>query len=336
MEQHCQNKFQVEVQQKSNGSNSSMKSFGSAGSGSQKGSVDYLRAILTNVFTLCGYRHFSKYFKRTGKSKLSLPTLIKQLQAKFTQEEWYYLRKIHKKANNYFLNKNGKIGDVGSGWVELSSKNSKSGVSTHSQKSGGLCVCHAEETKGSCVCAKKTIQHIKSEKTRARSYSDSSNSKMSAENVDNEHCNMAAMNMIDEDIHEDEKSDNSQDDHLDDLSAPMSSNDISIDNEGEWKLVSDRKERQQKYKATINLKDLKESDFLEMIDSKNQNKRFFGWLNFQPLFQEFDPHRFGNPAMESDLQNKSTKEFKSKQQTDYSNIDDFAFVTLFDIKMDEE
>jgi hypothetical protein len=56
-----------------------MKSFGSAGSGSQKGSVDYLRAILTNVFTLCGYRHFSKYFKRTGKSKLSLPTLIKQL-----------------------------------------------------------------------------------------------------------------------------------------------------------------------------------------------------------------------------------------------------------------
>lgn len=77
VDQHCQNKFQIESQQKSSGSNSSMKSFGSAESGSQKGSVDYLRAILTNVFTLCGYRHFGKYFKRTGKSKLSLQTLIK-------------------------------------------------------------------------------------------------------------------------------------------------------------------------------------------------------------------------------------------------------------------
>jgi hypothetical protein len=179
--------------------------------------------------------------------------------------------------------------------------------------------------------------YSKSERTRTRSYSDSSASKMSAENVENDHRNPAAMNMIDEDMKEDENSDDA--DVHDDLSTPLSSNDMSVDNDGffnDWNLVQDRKERARQRKATINLKDLTESDFLELIEAKNQDKRFFGWLNFQPLFQEFDPGRFGNPAMESDLQNKNTQEFRSKQQTDYSNIDDFAFNMLFDIKMDDE
>lgn len=51
-----------------------------------------------------------------------------------------------------------------------------------------------------------------------------------------------------------------------------------------WNIVSDRKDRVRQKQATIDLKDLTESDFLELIDSKNQDKRFFGWLNFQPLF----------------------------------------------------
>jgi hypothetical protein len=52
-----------------------MKSFNSANSGSassQKNNNKYLKAILTNIFTACGYKHFAPYFKRTGKSKLSL------------------------------------------------------------------------------------------------------------------------------------------------------------------------------------------------------------------------------------------------------------------------
>jgi len=34
------------------------------------------------------------------------------------------------------------------------------------------------------------------------------------------------------------------------------------------------------------LKDLSERDFIDLIDAKNQDKRFYGWLNFQPLFQD--------------------------------------------------
>lgn len=202
------------------------------------------------------------------------------MQTRFTQEEWYYLRKIHKKENNFFLNKNGKIGDVGAGWVELSSKHSKSAVSTVSQKSGA-CNCQSEETKGQCACFKKQPQHSRSERTRTRSFSDSSNSRMSADYCENDHRNTAAMNMIDEAVDEDENSDNSQRDPHDSLSTPLSSNDMSIDESfNDWNLVSDRKERLRQGKATINLKDLTESDFLELIEAKNQDKRFFGWLNF--------------------------------------------------------
>jgi 5,10-methylene-tetrahydrofolate dehydrogenase/methenyl tetrahydrofolate cyclohydrolase len=32
----------------------------------------------------------------------------------------------------------------------------------------------------------------------------------------------------------------------------------------------------------IELKDLKEKDFLDLIDSKNQDRRFYGWLHFYP------------------------------------------------------
>ena len=91
MDLHCQNKYQVEAQQKSKqtgSSASSLKSVGSCNSGStgkQKNSeTDYLKAVLTNVFQYCGYRHFAKYFKRQGKSKMSLTFLIRKLQKTFT------------------------------------------------------------------------------------------------------------------------------------------------------------------------------------------------------------------------------------------------------------
>ena len=37
-------------------------------------------------------------------------------------------------------------------------------------------------------------------------------------------------------------------------------------------------------KQHIELKDLSEENFLSLIESKNQDRRFYGWLNFQPLF----------------------------------------------------
>ena len=40
--------------------------------------------------------------------------------------DWYYLRKIHKKENNYFLNKAGKRGSFGGGWLSHHTKSSSS------------------------------------------------------------------------------------------------------------------------------------------------------------------------------------------------------------------
>lgn len=40
------------------------------------------------------------------------------------------------------------------------------------------------------------------------------------------------------------------------------------------------KRRQHQKQATINLRDLTESDFLGLIEAKNQDKRFYSWLNF--------------------------------------------------------
>ena len=36
----------------------------------------------------------------------------------------------------------------------------------------------------------------------------------------------------------------------------------------------------------IELRDLKEKDFLDLIEAKNQDKRFYGWLHFGPIFDE--------------------------------------------------
>lgn len=58
----------------------------------------YLKALLNNIFQLCGYQHFIKYFKKEGGSKISLSKVIKKIQSKFTEEEWDYLKKYHKRS----------------------------------------------------------------------------------------------------------------------------------------------------------------------------------------------------------------------------------------------
>lgn len=139
------------------------------------------------------------------------------------------------------------------------------------------------------------------------------------------------MNMIDEVIDEDDQSDDQM--ILDSVSSNLSMYDGA--GVSEWKLVQDRTEKIKERKETINLKDITESDFLELIDMKNQDKRFFGWLNFKPLFQEFDPDMHGDPVMAHDLQHQEPKEFKWKQSgTDYTNIDEFMF-DMFEVNMDD-
>lgn len=43
--------------------------------------------------------------------------VVKALQVNFSINDWYYLRKIHKKESNFFLNKGGHKGSSGGGWV---------------------------------------------------------------------------------------------------------------------------------------------------------------------------------------------------------------------------
>ncbi len=49
----------------------------------------------------------------------------------------------------------------------------------------------------------------------------------------------------------------------------------------EWTTAGPRRKRH------IELRDLTEQTFLELIEAKNQDKRFYGWLNFKPLLDEF-------------------------------------------------
>lgn len=50
----------------------------------------------------------------------------------------------------------------------------------------------------------------------------------------------------------------------------------------------------------IELRDLKEKDFLDLIEAKNQDKRFYGWLHFGPIFDEDvdEQHYKGDPQQD--------------------------------------
>ena len=48
----------------------------------------------------------------------------------------------------------------------------------------------------------------------------------------------------------------------------------------------------------IELKDLSETDFLDLIDAKNQDRRFYGWLHFGPIFEETNQAVKANPLQD--------------------------------------
>ena len=46
--------------------------------------------------------------------------------------------------------------------------------------------------------------------------------------------------------------------------------------------------KKEKNPPHINLKDISEEKFLDILAAKNQDKRFYGWLHFHPLFDGDD------------------------------------------------
>jgi len=55
--------------------------------------------ILTNIFKLCGYSHFTPYFKNEISNKISLSKVVSKIQKKFSPHEWAFLKKVHKKSS---------------------------------------------------------------------------------------------------------------------------------------------------------------------------------------------------------------------------------------------
>lgn len=55
-----------------------------------------------------------------------------------------------------------------------------------------------------------------------------------------------------------------------------------------YKRIDVGKGSQAKAMKTIELKDLTEQNFLDLLGAKNQDKRFYGWLHFHPLFDDED------------------------------------------------
>ena len=62
----------------------------------------------------------------------------------------------------------------------------------------------------------------------------------------------------------------------------MNLSDGDVDEGAGW----DRAKKGRRKKTHIELRELSEHDFLDLIDSKNQDKRYHGWLNFKPLFHD--------------------------------------------------
>ena len=99
-------------------------------------------------------------------------------------------------------------------------------------------------------------------------------------------------------------------------------NEIVYSDDEEWIKV-----RPPRRKKLIELKDLKENDFLSLIEAKNQDKRFYGWLNFQPLFQGIDAEE------QAEIQNRNKK---NQQETEMEEEDFLFFNDLFGLNMSDE
>ena len=74
---------------------------------------------------MTGYHQLAAFITRKGKSRLSLQKVVASFQSKFSSTDWYFLRKIHKKESNFFLNIGGQKGQTGPGWLSRPSKSSK-------------------------------------------------------------------------------------------------------------------------------------------------------------------------------------------------------------------
>lgn len=143
IDQHCHsydmhgktfsNQHMSSGRSKTGSSASSVKS-GSHDSAQSSNRADYVSTLFCNVVQYAGYKHLSRYVGRQGKALLSLQKVVTQLSKQFTQEDWYYLRKIHKKTHNYFLDKSGKRGSSGGGWLSTKTKSAKSASSKGEQK----------------------------------------------------------------------------------------------------------------------------------------------------------------------------------------------------------
>lgn len=69
----------------------------------------------------------------------------------------------------------------------------------------------------------------------------------------------------------------------------------------EWNRVRPRR------KKHIELRDLTEQNFVDLIASKNQDKRFFGWLNFKPLFDEYEEEHKSDFDWNENLKQNNTQ-----------------------------
>ena len=74
--------------------------------------------------------------------------------------------------------------------------------------------------------------------------------------------------------------------------------------------------REPKNKGHIDLKDLSEQNFLDLIAAKNQDKRFYGWLHFHPLFDDDSWSSSGASftSLEEDAQDGSLKMATSRNR----------------------
>ena len=61
-----------------------------------------------------------------------------------------------------------------------------------------------------------------------------------------------------------------------------------FDEDGQFKYNVIKGKDTQPKKMHIDLKDLSEQNFLDLTADKKQDKRFYGWLHFHPLFDDED------------------------------------------------
>ena len=77
---------------------------------------------------------------------------------------------------------------------------------------------------------------------------------------------------------------------------------------------------EQKQKPHINLKDISEEKFLDLLYSKNQDKRFYGWLHFHPLFDGDDSDADSYKTVKKRRQRRGSEQIN---QTNKENLMDF-------------